>query len=292
VLTGSPTLQTAVRTMKDGAVDYLTKPFTAEQLQALVARCLTNRRIREELDHEKSIRVELEAAYAQLRKVQKLQDAFMSRVSHELRTPLAIASGRLSLVDQRLKGVDQENVAKARKALGQLDNVVADLLTFSELLKEDRALVLEPVDLRALLKELLKEYAALFEKKEVELKLELKDGLIAKADRSSMRDALRHLVTNAALFNSFRGFARFSGQKLGGSIHLEFENSGMVLPAEQSELIFDSFYQVAEALTREVGGLGLGLTIVRRILENHGGSIRAVPRDGGGAKFNMDLPAA
>ncbi|MFH1725448.1 MAG: hybrid sensor histidine kinase/response regulator [Elusimicrobiota bacterium] len=293
VMTAFPSLDSAVATLRDGAYDYLTKPFTKDQLRAVVDRCLEKRRIAAELSEEKSLRRELQAAYAELQKTEKLKDAFMSRVNHELRTPLMAAKASVEMLDHAPAGDRAGLMDRARGALSRLSDVVADLLTFSDLLKGDPSRHREPVDLAAVLRELFESCRPLFEKKEVEIRLDLGDGLPkVSADPAAVRTALKHLVANAALFNRYRGLVSARLAAFSGGVRLTIENTGMDLPADQADQVFDSFYQMAEVLTRQVGGLGLGLAVARRIIETHGGLIRASSRKGGGAVFDVELPAA
>ena len=91
IMTGNPNITTAVSTLKRGALDYLVKPFEPMALESAVTRCFERRRLSGELNNERSLRQELEAAFAELQKVERSKDAFISILNHELRTPLTIA---------------------------------------------------------------------------------------------------------------------------------------------------------------------------------------------------------
>lgn len=291
VMTAFPTLETAIQALKLGAYDYLSKPFSQDQLKLVLGRCLEKRRIEAELGEEKSLRRELEAAYSELRKIERLKDAFMARVSHELRTPLMAAAGVLELAETRLLEPEKGLIGKAQRSLGRLSEVVADLLTFSELLKGDRPRRSEPVNAGEAIRRQFEAYRPLFEQKEVRITLSIPDLPPVSGDPDLLESAFRHLVANAALFNKFQGTASVRAAPGDGWLHVEFENTGRDLPADQTERVFDSFYQLADDLTREVGGMGLGLAIVRKVIEAHGGTVRAKTRDGGGAVFFLDLPS-
>ncbi len=293
MMTGHPTIETAIETLREGVYDYLLKPFTPEQLSAVVGRCLEKRRLQNELDREKSLRLELEAAYAELKKLDRLREAFMARVNHELRTPLMVSMGLLGMLEgTNLDQAQTGLLSRAVKSFERLHHVVADLLTFSDLMKGDAMGPREAVDLVSMLRRTFEDYRPLFEKKEVSIELDLPEGLPkVDGDAGLLQVACKHLVANAALFNCLRGFARAKASAQDGRLLIMLENSGMELPQAEEERVFDSFYQIADSLTREVGGLGLGLAIVRRVAEAHGGSIHAKSRHGGGALFSLDLPA-
>ena len=293
VMTAFPELDTAIQTLKDGAYDYLSKPFTREQLLLVINRCLDKRRIQDELGQEKTLRKELEAAYAEIKKADKLKDAFMARVSHELRTPLFAAQGPLEILESSLAPEQAALVGKSRKALARLGEVVGDLLNFSDLLKGEKPARREPVDLGLLIKEVFQSYKSVYEQKELKVQLELPDGLPkVPGDPELLRTAFKHMVVNAAQFNQLKGLVAVRAHAAADHLSLELENSGKVVPEDQAGKMFDSFFQLAEVMTREVGGLGLGLAIVRRIIEAHGGTIRVAPRQGGGAIFYVALPTA
>src|SRR5258708_7293369 len=134
MMTGFPALDTAIPTLKNGACDYLIKPFDMNSLRAVVSRCFDKRRLSEELGREKRLRVELEAAYAQLQDMERLKEAFIARVNHELRIPLKplflvldqLRDTSGSLQNRELCGLLEE---RARR----LQEVIENVLLFTDL---------------------------------------------------------------------------------------------------------------------------------------------------------------
>ena len=106
VMTAAPTLENAVNTLKDGAADYVVKPFEPGHLKLVVQRVLESGRLRRELSAERAMRQELETAYAQLQKVEELKESFLSRISHELRSPLSEVITSLSLLEEGTPAAD------------------------------------------------------------------------------------------------------------------------------------------------------------------------------------------
>jgi signal transduction histidine kinase len=105
-----------------------------------------------------------------------------------------------------------------------------------------------------------------------------------------LRTAFKHLLLNAVRFNTNGGRVWIEATNAPGRLEIRFSDTGIGIAPEARARVFDRFYQVAEHMTRKVGGLGLGLAIVRRIIEAHGGHATVEPREGGGSVFLVSLP--
>ena len=105
-----------------------------------------------------------------------------------------------------------------------------------------------------------------------------------------METAFKHLLLNAIQFSPRESAVRIEVRNARDGCRISFTDQGIGIPQDKLSAVFDSFYQVADYLTREVGGLGLGLAIVRRIVETHGGTIQVSSRQGEGSTFTMVFP--
>ena len=292
IMTAYPRLETAIPLLRSGAYDYLIKPFDAEVLSAVMERCFQKRRLSTELSREKVLRAELEAAYHELQKVEKMKEAFLSRVNHELRTPLAPAVLALESLEKEVSSPTARRMLHTAQAnLARLQEILENLLVFAELRRQDFTPYATGVDLGVLLEALVARYRTPAEEKDVRVEVSLAgDAREAWGAPKLLETAFKHLLLNAIQFNRRGGMVRIKSLQSGGRIHVTFEDTGMGVPDSQQDRIFDSFYQVAEYLTREVGGLGLGLAIVRRVAEAHGGTV-SVSSDGkSGSVFRFELP--
>lgn len=291
IMTGNPNLTTAVATLRRGALDYLIKPFGPATLEAAVTRCFERRRLSEELNREKTLRLELESAYAELQKTERAKDAFISVLNHELRTPLSIALAAAELLE---KGLDKKHARQVlemlRSSLARENDVVEDLLLFSKLTAGSLPLHLSEVRMGELIRALAANYRSVSEEKEVRLEIRIDPAIRVRGDYSLLQTAFKHLLLNAVRFNTKGGLVRIEAVRTSRSLELLFADSGIGIAPELRAQVFDRFYQVAEHLTRKVGGLGLGLAIVRRIVEAHGGSVAVCGREGGGTEFRVSLP--
>ncbi|NNN07386.1 MAG: hybrid sensor histidine kinase/response regulator [Elusimicrobia bacterium] len=292
IMTGHPTVQTAVSTLKLGARDYLTKPFKPLALESAVARCFERRRLSAELNREKALRQELEAAYAELQKVERAKNTFISILNHELRTPLAIAISAVELLDDACDPARAREVVKMAKAgLAREKEVIEDLLMFSGLTSGELQVQSLPVHPEELIGSLVENYRSVWEAKQLRMHVVFeKAPPPVQGDRALLQTAFKHLILNAIHFNMKGGEIHIEGKTGEGVCELLFADTGIGIAPDQQALIFDRFYQVAEHMTRKVGGLGLGLAIVRRIVEAHGGLVTVRARRGGGSEFLVRLP--
>ncbi|MDE2292455.1 MAG: response regulator [Elusimicrobia bacterium] len=293
LMTAAPTVDSAVAVLKEGACDYLIKPFPAEALASIVARLADARRQREELALERRLRGELEAAYGELKRLEALKEGFLARVSHELNTPLATAALAVALMAEEVPEASplSRHVRRADDAMTRLRAVVEDLLAFVDLQKPEVVVRGEPTPLAPLVAEVLAEVEPLARTKGLTVSSELPADLPdPRIERSLMKKALVQLARNAVYFNKPGGSVTVSGRRLQHWVSLRVADTGEGIPVEAQERVFDAFYQVAEYMTRTVGGLGLGLALVKRIVESHKGVVRLESKPGEGTAVTIQLP--
>jgi len=297
LMTGCPTLDTAIEALQQGAADYLLKPFSQAGLEHVATRCFERRRLSRELDREKLLRRELEAAYAELQKVEQLKAAFLARLQHELRTPLTLVCG---VTDMITKGLSREDVSPVLKktllaGTARLREVVEQLLVFSDLQSAELKLEKTPLDLEQAIRALVADSRGLWEQRRLKVEVRFASPLPAvPADADLLRTAFKHLLLNAVRFSPQGAAIRIQGARDRDEACVTFADEGIGIPADQLSKIFDSFYQVAEFMTRKVDGLGLGLglAIVRRIVEAHHGTVSVASREGAGSAFTVRLPVS
>lgn len=294
IMTAYPTLGTAIATLKTGAYDYLVKPFEPRGLEAAAARCFEKRRLSTELDREKLLRRELEAAYSELQKLERIKNAFLDRLHHELRTPLTIALTSAELAGKEGAGPEERRKLQdmAHEKLSQLHGILEDLLLYAQMHSHDLRLERSAVHAPELIAKLAAGYRPLWEEKGLKMDISFAGPFPAlSADPGLLETALRHLLLNAIHFNQPGGSVMVRGEASEGKARISFRDTGIGIAADQLPRLFDGFYQAADHFTRKVGGLGLGLAIVRRIAEAHGGQISVRSENGKGSEFILTLPA-
>lgn len=293
LMTAAPSVESAVAVLKDGACDYLIKPFPAEALSAVAQRLLEARRHKTELAVERRLREELEAAYGELKRLDKLKEGFLARVSHELNTPLAAMLLAVGLLEEEVPEGDplRPQVLRAREAGARLRGVVEDLLAFVDLQKPDMEVRGEPTYLAPLVAEAVAAIERLAKTKGLTVDVQLPPDLPSlRVHPGLIRKAVDQLLKNAVYFNKPNGRITVSARRLQHWVSLSVADTGDGIPVAEQDRVFDTFYQVAEYLTRRVGGLGLGLSLVKRIVEAHKGVVRLESKPGEGTTVFLQLP--
>lgn len=293
MMTAAPSLETAIGGLKSGASEYIIKPFSVEHLSSVLRSVLEKAALSAELEHEKALKKELEDAYAELKASERAKDAFLGRVNHELRTPLAIAGASLELLGPQLAGGQRDLWLRADKGLKWLRLEIDELLLYSGLLKNELKIVKAPADLWKLLNDTAASLKFLCDEMQVAVGLQLEgEPWPVTADAGLLREAFRQLLVNGVKFNRKGGSVTALARYLPDRAVFLFSDTGPGVPDKDMPHLFDSFFQAADYLTREVGGIGLGLATVKRIVEAHGGSVAAQRNTAGGMVFSFTLPRA
>ena len=230
-----------------------------------------------------------------LKQLERTREEFVANVSHELRTPLSLIKG---YVETLLDGA-RNNPEVAERFLKiiernaqRLDLLIQDLLTISALESEKIKLNLQPVNLRALAEKVLTDLHAKAENKNVELVNDVPE-LTANGDVNRLDQVLANLVDNAIKYGRAEGRVTVGGKKLDdGKLEIFVRDDGPGIPPESLERVFERFYRVDKARSRDQGGTGLGLSIVKHIVHAHGGEVRVESELGKGATFFFTVPAA
>lgn len=293
MMTADPTLETAIGGMKSGVMEYIIKPFSIDYLTSVVRNVFEKGKLTSELEREKAMKQELESAYSQLKSSEKVKDAFLSRVNHELRTPMSIALASSELLGQQLKGEKELELWRCSdRGLRNLQLAIGELLLFSDLLKGSMKLDKKPTDLWALLTKTSRDLKFLYDDMEIKAELQAEgEPYLVPAAQDLIGEAFRQLLVNAVKFNKKGGSVAVKAHYGPDRAVFSFSNSGMEVSEEDVPRLFDSFFQAADYLTREVGGIGLGLATVKQIMEAHGGAATAQKNPaGGGMTFAISLP--
>ncbi|HHV65536.1 MAG TPA: response regulator [Peptococcaceae bacterium] len=225
----------------------------------------------------------------------KLKDEFLANVSHELLTPLngiiGIAEGLEESAAGKLSDKHKYDLNLIISCARRLTGLVKDILDFSKLKNKDITLDKKPVDIKQAVNVVLNLCQPLAWDKEIELSNEIPDDLpYVEADENRLLQILYNLVGNALKFTP-RGSIVVTAEKKEGFVEISVTDTGIGIPKEQAENIFNSFEQIVEAKTKEYG-VGLGLTITKQLVELHGGSIKLDSEPGKGSTFSFTLPLA
>ena len=228
-----------------------------------------------------------------LKQLERTREEFVANVSHELRTRLSLIKG---YTETLLDGA-KDNPEVATKFLQtiqrnseRLQFLIEDLLTISELESGRIKMNLQSVRLHSLVDRVLEDFKTQANLRRVELKNEVPE-LTARADADRLQQVLGNLIGNAIKYGREGGRVKVSGQPLDGTaIELCVQDDGPGIPAESLERVFERFYRIDKARSRDQGGTGLGLSIVKHIVASHGGKVWAKREPGSGAAFYFTLP--
>jgi signal transduction histidine kinase len=218
------------------------------------------------------------------------QRRFIGDASHELKTPLTVVRGNAELLARDPGGKDSQQAAAAilREAT-RMQRIVDDLMAIAEL---DAApeMRLAPLDLRQLVRRVTRELAQLAGERRLRVSGTGPAWVVGDGDR--LEHAVRNLVQNAITATEPAGRIEVDVTAAGAAVSLRVADDGPGIPPEHQLHVFERFYRVDKARSRAGGGTGLGLTIVRSVVEAHSGTVTAGSADLGGAEIELCLPAA
>jgi signal transduction histidine kinase len=221
---------------------------------------------------------------------------FVAAVSHELRTPLAvIRSAAENLADGVIR--DDEQVRKygdlMRHEGRRLTDMVEQILELAGIESGVRGFALRPVSLDALLRDLAPSLAALPEAERTTIDIDLPDDLPGVlGDEAALRRAFQNLLTNAIKYGGDARWVGIRGRVAGNDVTLTIADRGLGIRAAEQERIFEPFYRTGAVVAAQIQGAGLGLSLVRRIVESHGGRVTVASTHGKGSEFTVHLRAA
>ncbi len=242
-----------------------------------------------------SLTTELEKKNLALSRLDTLKDEFLANTSHELRTPLngivGIAESLMAGVTGTLPQKTRENLALLASSGRRLASLINDILDVSRLKNRDIRLRRQPVDIRTLTNTVTTAMLPLTEGKSVALHNDIPESLpCVWADEDRLQQILYNLIGNAIKFTD-DGEIRISAAQRDSVIEMSVTDTGIGIPEDKQEGIFRSFEQVDITDERAHGGVGLGLSITRQLIELHGGEITVESTPGTGAAFRFTLPA-
>jgi signal transduction histidine kinase len=302
LITGLGDYDLAVRALRGGAFDFITKPVDTDYFAASVARALRVREVARELDAQKGALADHAAALAhivddqtrELREANRMKDEFLATLSHELRTPLtAILGWSRLMLRSDIEGPMRKQALEAieRNAAHQA-RLVDDLLDVSRIMTGKLALAPRTVELGRVVVAALDglEEATRGRDLTVERDVDM-TGIRVHGDADRLQQVVSNLLTNAVKFTPDGGRIIVRLGRGGGQAVLVVEDTGVGMTSDFLPKVFERFRQADASLARSRGGLGVGLSIVKHIVELHGGSVAADSAGAEkGATFTIRLP--
>jgi PAS domain S-box-containing protein len=248
-----------------------------------------------DLAHRATIAMENARLYSEVREADRRKDEFLAMLAHELRNPLAPIRNAVHILKQ--SGADGAVVGRVREMLERqvqhMTRMVDDLLDVSRITRGKIELRKELVDLAAVVSRTVETARPLFEDRRQEFTVDLPpEPVRLEADPTRLEQVLANLLNNAAKYTDHGGRIRLSAGQEGGELVLRVKDDGVGISADVLGHIFEPFVQSDRVLHHSQGGLGIGLTLVRSLVEMHGGSVDAhSDGPGKGSEFVVRLPA-
>lgn len=229
---------------------------------------------------------------SELRRLEQIRSDFVANVSHELRTPLAaIRANAEALLENPTDdpAIQQRFLSTIVEQTDRLTRMTADLLVLAQ--AEARPIpITQEIKLQGMLHSLVEQLRAQAESAQVVVLVDVPEDFIVCAQRDQLEQVLWNLIDNAIKYNRRGGQVRIRAQKTPEGSEIVVEDTGIGIPHEHLERIFERFYRVDKARSRAKGGTGLGLSIVKHLVESHGGRVWVESEWGVGSRFGVVLP--
>lgn len=236
---------------------------------------------------------EVHIAHQNLEELERMKSDFIAIASHELRTPLGLILGHASFLQETMQD---------KQARSQIDVVVRNAQRLKEIIEQMSNLnapqvgkvriLHSQVSISQLVQEVCHSFSEAARRKRITLTVELPPAeLVVEADAEKIALALGNIIENALAFTDKNGHVWVRAERVPGHVKVSVIDNGIGIPAKDVQRVFDRFFQVESHATRRHGGMGLGLSVAKVMVEMHGGQIWAESVEGKGSNFSFLLPA-
>jgi two-component system, OmpR family, phosphate regulon sensor histidine kinase PhoR len=233
---------------------------------------------------------------SEMKQVEMLKSQFVNMAAHEMKAPLTAIQGYLEMVLDKTLGdhpdIYQGYLQRSLERSRSLINLINDLLNISRMQAGKIRREIELIDMNALILNTVDFFKNEMAKQQIKCSLELKPGLLVEADKEEMQRVLNNLISNAIKYNRANGSIEIRGSQDGHFIRISVRDSGIGMRQEEKERLFEEFFRAKNSLTRNITGTGLGLTIVKKIIDNYAGKIQVETEFEKGSTFTLFLPTA
>ncbi|MFZ5918785.1 MAG: ATP-binding protein [Chloroflexota bacterium] len=297
IITGFATVELAVEAIKNGAYDFISKPFSADTLLLVVQKGLETRRLRQEARRLEQVEQQAQRLAEEkviLEELDRVKSAFMLTVAHELRAPIAAIQSYLTLILQGYASVQEQRpmLQRATQRAEELLELVDDLLNLARLQEVREESKKQPLSVEEILEDVLKLHAAEAEERELVVQTDVRPCRQVVANPAHIRRLWTNLISNAIKYTPQGGqiTVRLYPSADDGIVG-EVQDTGIGISKEDQAHLFTEFFRTDQAKTFARRGTGLGLSIVKQIVEQYGGQITVESELGLGSRFTFRLPA-
>ncbi|MFZ4523352.1 MAG: ATP-binding protein [Bacteroidales bacterium] len=281
MITSYASLELAVKATSDGAYDFIPKPFTPQELKSSIEN-ITKRVFL------KKMTVKLQDTGKQIR------FTFLSVLSHELKAPLNAIEGYLKMIRERQNGTKLEDydvmIDRSLDRIKGMRSLILDLLDLTRVESGKAKRNITDVDLSMIARTAMDTMRPYAIQRDVKLNLVHNGPVIIPADAEEMEIIFNNLISNAIKYNMEGGTVDFSIERDGGCMNIRVVDTGIGMTPPEIEKIFDDFVRIKNDKTKNITGSGLGLSIVKKLIDNYAGKIEVSSIPDQGSIFNVRLP--
>ncbi|MCX8061155.1 MAG: hybrid sensor histidine kinase/response regulator [Anaerolineales bacterium] len=295
IITGYATVEMAVRAIKEGAYDFLTKPFSVDDLLLVVRQGLERRQLSLETKRLQSIEEQarrLQEEKARLEELDRAKMQFIRLVTHELQAPIAAIHTYLKLIldgyvsPEEQKGIIEKCLARAQEQM----KLINDLLELGRVQTQLQEGKVEEVDMDEILQTVVEKVQPQANEKGLEFHVQIQPvPKIVLGNRDHFISVWTNLIGNAIKYTE-KGYVEVSLRTENGKLIGEVRDSGIGIPEADQTHLFQEFFRASNAKKSCRQGTGLGLSIVKRIVEAAGGEVWVKSKEGEGSLFGFSVP--
>jgi two-component system sensor histidine kinase/response regulator len=281
MITSYASLDVAIRATRDGAIDFIPKPFTPQELKSSIEN-ITKQQYLKRITHKLK------------QEGKKIRYQFLSVLSHELKAPLNALEGYLRMMQEKQSGDRIEDYAtpieRSLQRIQGMRNLIMDLLDFTKIRLERKEEKIQEVDLAEVASGAIITVQPYAIQMDVNITLDKKSDAIIMADPGDMEIVFNNLISNAVKYNKIGGTVVITIDSTDEEVIIIFTDTGIGITKNDTENLFAEFVRIKNEKTRNISGSGLGLSIVKKVIELYHGTIKVDSTPDIGTVFTIILP--
>jgi two-component system, sensor histidine kinase and response regulator len=281
MITSYASLDVALKAHKFGATDFIPKPFTPQELKSSIEN-ITKQQYLKRITHTIN------------QEGKKIRYQFLSVLSHELKAPLNAIEGYLRMMQEKQSGDKIEDyttpIERSLQRIQGMRNLIMDLLDFTKIRLERKEEKIEEVHLSSIASNAIITVGPYAIQMEVSIKLTIKSDAVIMADPTDMEIIFNNLISNSVKYNRTNGKSEIIIDSDKDDVIIVFSDTGIGIKEEDRDSLFEDFVRIKNEKTRNISGSGLGLSIVKKVLELYHGTISVESKIDVGSTFTVRLP--
>jgi len=281
MITSYASLEVAVKATRDGASDFIPKPFTPQELKSSIEN-ISKQLYLKKVTHKMN------------KEGKKIRYQFLSVLSHELKAPLNALEGYLRMMQEKQAGENIDDytnqIERSLHRIQGMRSLIMDLLDFTKIRLERKDEKMQELNMGELVSNSIVTVQPYAIQMEVNINLDVKNNPVITADPEDMNIIFNNLISNAVKYNKFGGRVDITIDTSDDDVILSVSDTGIGISDEDRENLFTEFMRVKSEQTKNITGSGLGLSIVKKIIELYNGKIEVESTPGTGSIFTVTLP--